>query len=64
MLDRETFFEILDSLNSAYRKAYESENKQHCEKLMEIFRGIGVAPKEDKLDTINRMKGKKQSSIM
>ena len=55
---------IMDTLMEGYRKAHEGGDMKQCGKLLEIFRTIGVVPKEDKLDTINRMAGKKKNSIM
>lgn len=55
---------IMDRLMEGYRDAHNKGDMKSCGKMLEIFRTIGVVPKEDKLDTINRMSGKKKHSIM
>ena len=55
---------IMDKLMDGYREAHGKGDMKTCWKILEIFRTLGVTPKQDKLDTINRMHCKKKLSIM
>lgn len=56
--------DIMAYIQEKYKEAFEREDHETCEMLLDALRKNGLIPNGDKLDTINRMKGKKQASIM
>lgn len=56
--------EGMEYLKELYKKAYENGDEVVCEKIMESMRKAGIVPTEDKLDVMNRMKGKSKRCVM
>ena len=55
--------DAMESILARYRKAYQSGKWGVCEMILDAMKKQGIIH-DDKLDTINRMSGKKTRSVM
>jgi len=57
--------EGLEYLKELYKKAYEDGDERLCEHIIDALAKSGiVVEREDKLDVMNRMKGKSKRCVM
>ena len=55
--------DVMENILSRYEKAYQQGKWGVCEMILETMKKHGII-RNDKLDTINRMSGKKKLSVM